>query len=80
MVELSETYSLIDVYRRSGYGLVDANLQVLATATATERDMKAINDANLFALNFLAHLELIVDVEAALIDAHRKVLESPGSS
>jgi len=75
MVKLSETYSLIDVYRRSGYSLVDANLQVLATATATERDMEAINDSNLFARNFIGHFELIVDVEAALIDAHRNVLD-----
>jgi len=75
MVRLSETYSLIDVYRRSGYSLVDANLQVLATATATERDMEAINDSNLFARNFIGHFELIVDVEAALIDAHRNVLD-----
>jgi len=76
MVKLSETYSLIDVYRRSGYALVDANLQVLATATATERDMDAINNANLFARNFIGHFELIVNVEAALIVAHRGVLES----
>lgn len=79
MVQLSEAYSLMDVYRRSGYSLVDANLQVLATATATERDMEAINDANLFARNFIGHFQLIVNVEAALIDAHVRVLESLGS-
>jgi hypothetical protein len=75
MVKLSETYSLIDVYRRSGYGLLDANLQVIATATATERDMEAIDSANLFARNFVNHFQLIVSVEAALIDSHRSVLE-----
>jgi hypothetical protein len=64
---------------RSGYSLVDANLQVLATATAMERDMETINDANLFARNFIGHFQLIVDIEAALIDAHIRVLESLGS-
>jgi hypothetical protein len=80
MVRLSEAYSLMDVYRRSGYSLVDANLQVLATATATERDIETINESNLFARNFIGHFQLIVDVEAALIDAHARVLESLGST
>jgi hypothetical protein len=75
MIKLSETYSLIDVYRRTGYSLVDANLQVVATATAMERDMEAIESANLFARNFLGHFELIVNVETALIDSHRGALE-----
>jgi hypothetical protein len=78
MVSLSQTYSLIDVYRRSGYSLVDANLWVLATATATERDMKKIDDANLFALNFISQFQLIVDIETALIDTHRKALAELG--
>jgi hypothetical protein len=64
------------VYRRSGCSLVDANLQVFATATATERDKEAINSANLFARNFIGHFQRIVDVDAANIDAHREVLES----
>ena len=77
MVTLSQTYSLIDVYRRSGYSLMDANLWVLATATGTERDMKKIDEANLFAKNFISLFQLIVDVESALIDAHRKALAEP---
>jgi hypothetical protein len=78
MMQLSETYSLIDVYRRSGYSLVDANLQVLATATATKQDMDTINSSDLFARNFSGYFELIVNVEAALIDSHRRVLEPLG--
>jgi hypothetical protein len=78
MVTLSQTYSLIDIYRRSGYSLLDANLWVIATATATERDMKKIDEANLFALNFISQFQLIVDIESALIDAHRKALAEPG--
>jgi hypothetical protein len=78
MVTLSQTYSLIDIYRRSGYSLLDANLWVMATATATERDMKKIDDSNLFALNFISQFQLIVDIESALIDAHRKALAKPG--
>ena len=31
---------------------------------------------NLFAMNFLSFLKLIVDVESALIDAHKKALAS----
>jgi hypothetical protein len=78
MVTLSQTYSLIEIYRRSGYSLVDANMWVLATATATERDMKRIDDANLFARNFISQFQLIVDVESALIDAHRSALTAVG--
>ena len=80
MVTLSQTYALIDIYRRSGYSLLDANLWVMATATATERDMKKIDDSNLFALNFISQFQLIVDIESALIDAHRKALAEPGLS
>jgi hypothetical protein len=78
MVTLSQTYSLIEIYRRSGYSLVDANMWVLATATATERDMKRIDDTNLFARNFISQFQLIVNVESALIDAHRSALIAVG--
>jgi hypothetical protein len=74
IVTLSETYSLVDVYKRSGYSLVDANLSILATATATGRSMKDIDDADLFAKNFASHFQLIVDIESALIAAHRGAL------
>ena len=74
IVTLSETYSLVDVYRRSGYSLVDANLSMLATATATGRSMKDIDDSDLFAKNFASHFQLIVDVESALIAAHQGAL------
>ena len=74
IVTLSETYSLVDVYRRTGYSLVDANLSMLATATATGRSMKDIDDADLFATNFASHFQLIVDVESALIAAHQGAL------
>ena len=74
IVTLSETYSLVDVYRRSGYSLVDANLSMLATATATGRSMKDIDDADLFAKNFASHFQLIVDIESALIAAHQGAL------
>ena len=74
IVTLSETYSLIDVYRRTGYSLVDANLSMLATATATGRSMKEIDDSDLFAKNFASYFRLIVDVESALIDSHQEAL------
>ena len=50
----------------------------LATATATERDMQRIDDANLFSKNFLPQFQLIVDVESALMDAHRNALQELG--
>jgi hypothetical protein len=74
MVTLSQTYSLIEVYRRSSYSLLDANLWVLATATATERDMKTIEDKNLFAKNFISQFQLIINIESALIDAHQNAI------
>ena len=74
MATLSETYSLMEVYRRAGYSLVDANMMVLATATAGGQDIADIDDTNLFALNFLSFFKLIVDVESALIDAHKSAL------
>ena len=74
LVTLSETYSLVDIYRRSGYALVDANLSLLATATATGRSMQDIDDSNLFGQNFASHFRLIVDVESALIAAHQNAL------
>ena len=74
IVTLSETYSLVDVYRRSGYSLVDANLSMLATATATGRSIKDIDETDLFAKNFTGHFQLIVEVESALIAAHQGAL------
>ena len=78
MATLSQTYSLMEVYRRSGYSLVDANMMVLANATAGGRDIADIDDSNLFAVNFLSFFKLIVDVESALIDAHKRALSSEG--
>lgn len=74
LVSLSQTYSVIDIYRRMGYSLVDANLSVLANATAAERDMSQINQSNLFGTNFVNHFRLIVDLEVALLDAHRQAI------
>ena len=74
IIVLSETYALVDVYKRSGYSLVDANLSVLATATATGKSIEEIDESDLFARNFASHFNLMVDVESALIAAHRKAL------
>jgi len=74
IVTLSETYSLVDVYKRSGYSLLDANLSMLATATATNRSMKDVEDSGLFAQNFASHFQLIVDIESALIATHQETL------
>ena len=78
MESLSATYSLMEVYRRAGYSLVDANMTVLATATAAGQDIAKLDDTSLFAINFVKFFELIVDVESALMDAHRSALASAG--
>jgi hypothetical protein len=78
MEALSETYSLMEVYRRAGYSLVDANMTVLATATAAGQDIAKIDDTSLFAINFVKFFELIVDVESALMDSHKSALASTG--
>jgi hypothetical protein len=78
MEALSETYSLMEVYRRAGYSLVDANMTVLATATAAGQDIAKIDDTSLFAINFVKFFQLIVDVEAALMDSHKSALASTG--
>ena len=54
--------------------MVDANLSMLATATATGRSIKDIDDADLFATNFASHFQLIVDIESVLIAAHQGAL------
>jgi hypothetical protein len=76
MATLSETYSLMEVYRRAGYSLVDANMTVLATATAAGEDIAKIDDTSLFALNFVRFFKLIVDVESALMESHKSALAS----
>jgi hypothetical protein len=78
METLSETNSLMKVYRRAGYSLVDANMTVLATATASGQDIAKIDDTSLFAINFVKFFELIVDVESALMDSHKRSLARTG--
>jgi hypothetical protein len=74
MDTLSETYSIMEVYRRAAYSLVDANMMVLATATGAGQDVAKIDETNLFAVNFQPFFKLIVDVESTLMDAHKSAL------
>jgi len=74
LVSLAQTYALIDIYRRMGYSLVDADLAVRAAATAADQDMGQVVSSNLFAVNFANHFRLIVDLESALIEAHQRAI------
>ena len=78
MESLSETYSMMEVYRRAGYSLVEANMTVLATATAAGQNVEKIDETSLFAMNFFRFIKLIVEVESALMDAHKSALASRG--
>jgi hypothetical protein len=74
LIELSRLYVIIDVYRRASYGLVDANLTLIATATALGKRIDDDQGRQLFAANFLSQFELLVDVEGVMIDMHRDAL------
>ena len=74
LATLSQTYSLVDIYRQSSYGLVDANLLVRAAATAAEVDMQRIDDSNLFARNFVGQIQQIDEIESVLIEVHKKAI------
>lgn len=80
LVIVSDCYSIVDIYRTTSWGLVDANLAVLAAVTADGRRIGELGEQDLFARNFLAQFQLIVSVESALIDAHKKAIEKLSAS
>jgi hypothetical protein len=76
LIELSQLYSLIDVYRQTAYGVINSNMNVAATATALDR---GIDDKRL-AENFLPFFQMLNQIEAALIPAHEKAISSIGQA
>lgn len=72
LVGLSQLYSIIDVYRQTAYSFIRANMDMAATATALGSSV----DNELFSQNFLTYFQMLVQIEAALIDAHQKAIES----
>jgi len=72
LIELSQLYSLIDVYRQTAYSLINSNMNVAATATALDRGI----ENNRLAQNFLPFFQMLDQIEAALIPAHEKAIAS----
>jgi hypothetical protein len=71
LVGLSQLYAMIDVYRQTAYTFISANMSTSATATALGTSV----DNDLFSQNFLAYFQMLVQIEATLIDAHRKAID-----
>jgi len=74
LIELSQLYSMIDVYRQTAYSLIDSNMGMAATATA----MGETVDNDLYSENFLVYFQMMVQIETALIDAHKQAIASIG--
>ena len=72
LIELSQLYSTIEVYRETAYGLINSNMDMAATATA----MGATIDNALYSENFLVYFQMLVQIETVLTQAHRNVIES----
>jgi hypothetical protein len=74
LIELSQLYSTIEVYRETAYGLINSNMGMAATATA----MGTTIDNALYSENFLAYFQMLVQIETVLAEAHQSVIESLG--
>jgi len=72
LLELSQLYSMIDVYKQTAYGFINANMNLVATATALDRSV----DNERFSENFLVFFQMLVQIEAVLIDAHEEAIQS----
>lgn len=72
LIELSQLYSMIEVYRETAYGLINSNMGMAATATA----MGTTIDNTLYSENFLVYFNMLVQIEAALTEAHQTAIES----
>lgn len=72
LIGLSQLYSIIDVYRQTAYSFIGSNMDMAATATALGTSI----DNHLFSQNFLSYFQMLVQIEAALIDAHQEAIES----
>lgn len=70
LIELSQLYSMIDVYRTTSYGFITSNMNMTATATALDTAV----DNKRFSQNFLPYFQMLVQIEEALIDAHKNAI------
>jgi hypothetical protein len=72
LLELSQLYAMVDVYKRTAYSFIDANMNVAAIATAMNNEV----DNERFSENFLEFFQMLVQIEAALINGHEQAIES----
>ena len=72
LIELSQLYAMIDVYKQTAYGFINANMSLAATATALDRSV----DNDRMSENFLGFFQMLVQIEAALIKAHEDAMKS----
>lgn len=72
LIQLSQLYSMMDVYKQTAYSFIESNMDLAATATALDRSV----DNERFSENFLSFFQMLVQIEAALIEAHQKALAS----
>jgi hypothetical protein len=71
-IELSQLYSMIEVYKQTAYSFIGSNMDLAATATALGRSV----DNERFSENFLGFFQMLVQIEAALIEAHQNAIAS----
>ena len=72
LIELSQLYAMIDVYRKTGYSFITSNLNMAATATALDSSV----DNDRFSQNFLSYFQMLVQIEAVLIETHQKAMDT----
>jgi hypothetical protein len=72
LIELSQLYAMLDVYKETAYSFINANMSLTATATAMDT---TVNNER-FAENFLGFFQMLIQIEAAMIEAHEAAIES----
>ena len=70
LIELSQLYSMIDVYKQTAYSFIGANMNLAATATALDRSV----DNDRLSENFLSFFQMQVQIEAILIETHQNAI------
>jgi len=70
LIELSQLYSMIDVYRTTSYGFISSNMNMAATAAALDTAV----DNKRFSQNFSTYFQMMMQIEEILIDAHKNAI------
>jgi hypothetical protein len=70
LIELSQLYAMIDVYRTTSYTFISSNMNMAATATA----LGTAVDNKRFSQNFSTYFQTMVQIEEILIGAHKNAI------